>query len=103
MRWERLRRSQNVEDRRGQQMTRRPAAAGGGCGLVLLLIIALAFKITPLELLSQHEGLSLLEEGDIQEAMRAAQAIGDDALQGGRIRPDSFTHGTSAQTTTSSS
>ena len=31
--------------------------------------------------------------------MRAAQAIGDDALQGqsGHIRPDSFTHGTSEQ------
>lgn len=45
----------------------------------------------------QEKGVPLLEEGDIEEAMRAAKAIGDDALQGGRVRPDSFTHGTSEQ------
>jgi predicted metalloprotease len=41
-----------------------------------------------------------LEAGDVEEAMRAAQAVGDDLLQrraGGDVRPDSFTHGTSAQ------
>jgi len=48
----------------------------------------------------QTTGQGLLEKGDIQEAMRAAQAIGDDALQrkaGGRVVEDSFTHGTSEQ------
>jgi predicted metalloprotease len=43
---------------------------------------------------------SLLEAGDIDEALRAASAIGDDRLQKearGRVSPDSFTHGTSAQ------
>lgn len=43
---------------------------------------------------------NMLEEGDIEEAMRAAQAIGDDALQRGagqRVRPESFTHGSSEQ------
>ncbi|MFW5432198.1 MAG: neutral zinc metallopeptidase [Methylophilaceae bacterium] len=42
----------------------------------------------------------ILEEGDVEEAMRAAAAIGDDALQKqaqGYAVPDSFTHGTSAQ------
>lgn len=42
----------------------------------------------------------LLEEGDLQQALAAAQAIGDDRLQQqsqGRIVPDSFTHGTSEQ------
>jgi len=42
----------------------------------------------------------ILEAGDIEEAMRAAAAIGDDALQKqaqGYIVPDSFTHGTSEQ------
>jgi predicted metalloprotease len=42
----------------------------------------------------------ILEEGDVEEAMRAAQAIGDDRLQKqsrGSVRPDLFTHGTSAQ------
>jgi predicted metalloprotease len=41
-----------------------------------------------------------LETGDIEEAMRCAEAIGDDAIQrqsGGRVMPDSFTHGTSEQ------
>jgi predicted metalloprotease len=41
-----------------------------------------------------------LEQGDIEEAIRAAEAIGDDRLQrqsGGRVVPDSFTHGSSEQ------
>lgn len=41
-----------------------------------------------------------LEEGDIEEALSAANAVGDDALQKklqGEVVPDSFTHGTSAQ------
>ncbi|WP_193215038.1 KPN_02809 family neutral zinc metallopeptidase [Luteolibacter marinus] len=41
-----------------------------------------------------------LEAGDIEEAMRAANAIGDDAIQKkmqGRVVPHSFTHGTSEQ------
>ena len=41
-----------------------------------------------------------LEPGDVEEGLRAAQAIGDDTLQraaGGRVVPESFTHGTSAQ------
>lgn len=43
---------------------------------------------------------NLMEPGDLEEGMRAAQAIGDDTLQkeaGQRPVPDSFTHGTSAQ------
>jgi len=42
----------------------------------------------------------LLEEGDIEEALNAAHAIGDDRIQKqsrGYVVPDSFTHGTSAQ------
>ena len=41
-----------------------------------------------------------LEDGDIEEAMNAAAQIGDDTLQGkggGAVRPESFTHGSSAQ------
>lgn len=41
-----------------------------------------------------------LEEGDIEEAMSAASAVGDDAIQKrtqGRVVPDAFTHGTSKQ------
>jgi uncharacterized protein len=42
----------------------------------------------------------ILDPGDIEEALRAASAIGDDAIQrrtSGRVVPDSFTHGTSEQ------
>lgn len=42
----------------------------------------------------------MLEEGDIEEALNAASAIGDDKLQqqaGGVVRPESFTHGSSKQ------
>jgi len=41
-----------------------------------------------------------LEQGDIEEAIRATEAIGDDRLQKqgqGRVVPDSFTHGSSEQ------
>ena len=41
-----------------------------------------------------------LEPGDLEEAINASEAVGDDRLQGkggGRVNPDSFTHGTSAQ------
>ena len=46
----------------------------------------------------QQQGV--LETGDLEEALNAAQAIGDDRLQQqsqGRVVPDSFTHGTSEQ------
>jgi predicted metalloprotease len=42
----------------------------------------------------------ILEPGDVEEALNAASAIGDDRLQRqarGRVVPDSFTHGTSGQ------
>jgi predicted metalloprotease len=42
----------------------------------------------------------LLEQGDVEEAMGAAAAVGDDRLQQqtqGQVMPDSFTHGTSEQ------
>jgi predicted metalloprotease len=46
------------------------------------------------------DGSPAMEQGDFEEGMRAAEAIGDDTLQKetqGRVVPDSFTHGTSAQ------
>lgn len=47
-----------------------------------------------------EKNLQFLEAGDIEEALSAAQAVGDDAIQKrtqGHVVPDSFTHGTSAQ------
>lgn len=47
-----------------------------------------------------HFNSKYLEEGDIEEALSAAHAVGDDAIQKkmqGHVVPDSFTHGTSEQ------
>lgn len=47
-----------------------------------------------------HERTQFLQAGDIEEALDAAEKIGDDYLQrqaGGQVVPDSFTHGTSRQ------
>jgi len=43
---------------------------------------------------------NILEPGDVEEALRAASAVGDDSIQKqsqGYVVPDSFTHGSSAQ------
>ncbi len=47
-----------------------------------------------------NQNKNLLEFGDIEEAISAAKAVGDDAIQkrtAGYVRPESFTHGTSKQ------
>ena len=44
-----------------------------------------------------RQGRPALEQGDLEEGMRAAEAIGDDMLTKGQVSPDNFTHGTSAQ------
>ena len=47
-----------------------------------------------------HKARNILEAGDVEEALNAASAIGDDRLQRqsrGTVVPESFTHGTSAQ------
>jgi len=44
--------------------------------------------------------MNILETGDLEEALGAASAVGDDRIQEsmtGSVRPDTFTHGTSAQ------
>lgn len=47
-----------------------------------------------------HKMRNIIESGDIEEAMNAASAVGDDRIQmqsRGYVVPDAFTHGTSAQ------
>ncbi|WP_295384954.1 neutral zinc metallopeptidase [uncultured Thiodictyon sp.] len=47
-----------------------------------------------------HQARRILEQGDVEEGLNAASAIGDDRLQRqsrGTVTPDSFTHGSSAQ------
>lgn len=49
---------------------------------------------------ASRAGIILLEPGDLESAISAANAVGDDTLQKasmGYTVPDSFTHGTSAQ------
>lgn len=80
MRWKQGRRSVNVEDRRRAGPVR---AAPLGIGAH-----------------HAHRMRHILEPGDVEEALRAASAIGDDRLQRetqGYVVPDSFTHGTSEQ------
>ncbi|WP_252503825.1 neutral zinc metallopeptidase [Sporosarcina sp. Marseille-Q4943] len=46
------------------------------------------------------QGMGVLEKGDLEEALNAASAVGDDTIQKrarGYVVPDSFTHGTSEQ------
>ncbi|SDN27733.1 hypothetical protein SAMN04488137_3887 [Fictibacillus solisalsi] len=48
----------------------------------------------------EAQGMDLLEKGDVEEAIKAASAVGDDTLQKkaqGYAVPESFTHGTSEQ------
>ena len=50
-----------------------------------------------------HKRFNILEKGDVEEALRAASAIGDDTLQKqaqGYVVPDAFTHGSSEQRVT---
>jgi len=48
-----------------------------------------------------HSQFNVLESGDVESAMQAASAVGDDTLQKsagrGQVVPDSFTHGSGAQ------
>jgi predicted metalloprotease len=47
-----------------------------------------------------HEARRILEQGDIEEGLRAAAAVGDDNIQrraGRAVQPESFSHGSSAQ------
>jgi hypothetical protein len=49
---------------------------------------------------AQADGL--LEQGDLEEGLNAASAVGDDSIQQqtqGHVEPDTFTHGTSEQRT----
>ncbi len=83
MKWQGKRESGNVEDDRGSGGGDLPGGllTKGGLGTVVIVLL-----------------ISWVD--DIEEAINAATAIGDDHLQKqfqGTVVPDSFTHGTSAQ------
>src|SRR5438477_348471 len=128
MRLDDLPESSNVSDQRGMRTAGGIAAGGGG---LLLLILGLIFGVDTsrlgynnqvrqgdnqasvrLELQADylagvwaHEGqkqFNFIEAGDVESAIKSAQAIGDDRLQkrsGGFVHPEKFTHGTSRQQT----
>jgi predicted metalloprotease len=75
MRWRGLRRSTNVEDRRG--MPAGGLAIGGG-GLIVVLLVSLLFGVNPLTLLEQMQGTSLQTPS---QAPRASTPAEDEAGQ----------------------
>ncbi len=99
MRWQQGRRSENVEDRRGQRR------AGPGVSEVEYNQYSVRLELQAdfyAGVWAHHadRAQQILVSGDVGEALGAASAIGDDKLQKqarGYVTPDSFTHGTSAQ------
>jgi predicted metalloprotease len=77
--------------------------ASGGGGAESQASVRLELQADYLAGVWAHHGqqkYKFLEPGDIESALNAASQIGDDKLQKqatGRVRPDSFTHGTSKQ------
>lgn len=57
MRWERGRRSENIEDKRGMRMGGR-GLAGGGIGAIVLALVAMYFGVDPSVVLNQAGGLA---------------------------------------------
>jgi hypothetical protein len=121
MRWGDMRRSNNGDDREGAGPPGRGLGGGvklGGLGLIAVVAVSWFLGLNPLDgrALSvlvelQADCLAgvwghfarqrnLLEPGDVESGLGAAAAIGDDRLQRqaqGRVSPESFTHGSSAQ------
>jgi predicted metalloprotease len=102
MKWEGRRQSSNMEDRRGMGTTgevrklQQKVSDVEGNKLSVCLKLQADFYAG----LWTHYNQKYPEEGDIDEALSAAQTVGDEAIQKkmqGHVVPDSFTHGTSEQ------
>ncbi|NLX14994.1 MAG: metalloprotease [Phycisphaerales bacterium] len=57
MRWKNDRQSENVEDRRGMPVTGRTMIAGGGAGVIILLLVGLFFGVDPSQLLTNLQSM----------------------------------------------
>lgn len=94
----------HVQNLLGTNDSVRPGSMGANSGSVALELQADCYAGIWGHAASQggrfQAGHVELEPGDAEEALRAASVIGDDHLQkmgGGRVQPERFTHGTSAQ------
>ncbi len=86
----------HVQKLTGAMDQRRGASGGGNAASVKIELQADCYA----GVWGFHAGQkNMLEQGDIEEAINAAGAVGDDRIQGrsGMVRPESFTHGSSAQ------
>jgi len=85
-----------------QNLQRRASEAQGNAVQVKLELQADCYAGVWAANAKAPDGQPVMEQGDFEEGMRAAEAIGDDTLQKQtqvRVVPESFTHGTSAQRT----
>jgi predicted metalloprotease len=81
-------------------ITEQVQSAGTNEASVALELQADCFAGVWLSTLKSGESAALLESGDLQEALNAAAAVGDDAIQRqttGQVNPESWTHGSSEQ------
>jgi predicted metalloprotease len=81
-------------------ITEQVQADGSNEASIALELQADCFAGVWLSTLRTGSSAAVLEEGDLQEALGAAAAVGDDAIQsqtGGRVNPESWTHGSSEQ------
>ncbi len=81
-------------------ITEQVQAQGSNEASIALELQADCFAGVWLSTLRTGTSAAVLEEGDLEEALRAAAAVGDDAIQSqttGRVNPESWTHGSSEQ------
>jgi hypothetical protein len=82
------------------QQAQRRAASQGQANALSVRVELMADCLAGVWAANADRRFRILQPGDIEKAVRTAQAIGDDRLQKsgqGYVVPDSFTHGSSAQ------
>ena len=73
MRWKSIRRSQNVEDRRGARISRKASIGGGGLGVLVLALVAMYFGVDPSVVLQGAGGLTAPQQSEQRQAPPAGQ------------------------------
>ena len=73
MRWKSVRRSQNVEDRRGKRVSRKASIGGGGLGVLVLALVAMYFGVDPAVVLDGAGGLTGSPQSEQRQAPPAEQ------------------------------